>query len=73
MFLWRKKQWNSLIGWERVSKQVLKILGIPIPRPVKGASKLTGNQNCSIFNNLKGLDYKGVAPFYILERYPNGR
>jgi hypothetical protein len=38
-----------------------------VRRPIKGVSKLTVKQNCSIFNNLKGLDYKGLSPFYILE------
>jgi hypothetical protein len=33
----------------------------------KDASKLTVSQNCSIFNNLKGLDYKKLSPFYVLE------
>jgi hypothetical protein len=38
-----------------------------MPEPFKGVSKLTVNQNCSIFNNLEGLGYKGLFPFYILE------
>ena len=37
-----------------------------MPRLFHCVSKLTVNQNCSIFNNLRGLDYKGFPLFVSL-------
>jgi hypothetical protein len=39
----------------------------------KVLSKLTGIKNCSIFNKLKGLRYRRLSPFYVVEGCPIGR
>ncbi len=36
----------------------------------KVLSKLTGIKNCSIFNKLKGLRYRRLPPFYVVEGCP---